>query len=105
MATGKRRRTRGPRWSVLLVALACAACSLPRSLRVSPTLGMHEPAFLASIAAYTDARFLGGNRVEILLDGDGTFPPLLDAIRGAQCSVTFAQYFWNSGAIGDDVVH
>jgi cardiolipin synthase len=81
MRPGTRPASRGTRCAFLLAALLCTSCSLPHSLRVSPGLEMRQPAFLATIGAYTDARFVGGNRVDILLDGDGTFPPLLDAIR------------------------
>lgn len=90
---------------MLVAAVAGVACALPRSLRVTPKLEMGQPSFLATIAAYTDARFVAGNQVEILLDGDGTFPRLLDAIRGARRSVTLEQYFWEAGPIADDIVH
>src|SRR5262245_17450114 len=66
---------------------------------------MGQQSFLATIAAYTDARFVPGNRVEILLDGDGTFPSLLDAIRAARRSVTFGKSSCDTGPIADEIVH
>jgi len=88
-----------------MAVLSCVACGSFTEPRVSPPLDLGQRSFLASVAAHTDARFVGGNRVEILLDGDGTFPRILQAIRAARRSITFLQYFYDTGPIADDVAN
>jgi cardiolipin synthase len=89
--------------SLLLAAVAaCAPLTTPHDL---PTLRSDDPAFYPTVAAHTGAPFLAGNRIEILLDGDGTFPRLLAAIRSAEHSVSLAQYFYGDGPIADEIAH
>jgi cardiolipin synthase len=101
------RRTRAARPGrrlAVLAALVAAACSQVAGPRIQPRLDTGQPAFRASISAHSDSPFVGGNRVEVLLNGDGTFPRLLGAIRGARRSITFQQYFFDQGPISDEVV-
>jgi cardiolipin synthase len=58
-----------------------------------------EPSFFPTIAAHTDAPILAGNRVELLFNGDQTFPAMLKAIRGARKTINYAQYLYQDGAI------
>jgi cardiolipin synthase len=88
---------------LIVVSLACAACGRVTPPRIEPPLDTGQRAFLASVSAHTDARFVGGNRVDVLLDGDGTFPRMLAAVRAARTSITFAQYFYDAGPISDDL--
>lgn len=43
---------------------------------------------------------MGGNRARELLNGDQIFPAMLQAIRGAQRSITFETYIYWSGDVG-----
>jgi len=43
-----------------------------------------------------------GNHVQLLLNGDQTFPAMLKAIRSAQQSITFETYIFWSGSIGNE---
>src|SRR5204863_2501162 len=43
---------------------------------------------------------LAGNRVNALINGDQIFPAMLEAIRGAQRSITLETYIYWSGDIG-----
>jgi cardiolipin synthase len=45
---------------------------------------------------------LPGNRFEVLRNGDEIFPPMLDAIRHAQKTITFETYIYWSGRIGQE---
>jgi cardiolipin synthase len=65
------------------------------------TLG--EPSFFPTIAAHTGAPIVGGNRIQILLNGEQTFPAMLKAIRSARKSITYAQYLFQDGAITDEL--
>jgi cardiolipin synthase len=42
---------------------------------------------------------MGGNKIDVLLNGEQTFPAMLKAIRGARRSITYAQYLYQDGAI------
>lgn len=64
-----------------------------------PEVTLGEPSFFPTIEAHTDALIVGGNRVELLLNGDGTFPVMLRAIKSAQATITFAQYLYQDGPI------
>ena len=86
----------------VVAALIGASCSWTTP-RISPELHLGERSFLASMSAHTDSPFVDGNRVEILLNGDGTFPRVLSAIRAARRSITFEQYFWDAGPISDEL--
>lgn len=88
------------------VAAAVSSISCARvAPRVSAPLEVEQRSFPASTSAHTDSEFVAGNRVEILLNGDGTFPRMLEAIRGARRSVTVEQYFFGPGPIADDFVN
>jgi cardiolipin synthase A/B len=45
---------------------------------------------------------LDGNLVEVLLNGDEIFPAMLQAIRGAQETITFETFIYWSGSIGKE---
>jgi cardiolipin synthase len=67
-----------------------------------PDLDSFEEA-LPSIAGMTKAIILDGNRAEILQNGDGFFPALLESIANAQETINFETYVWWTGGICDEV--
>jgi cardiolipin synthase len=77
--------------------------------RGNPKFGLtHEVAiesaeFLSSIAGATGAPFVPGNRIETLVNGDRFYPAILDAITGAQHSVTIEAYIFWDDALGNKV--
>jgi phosphatidylserine/phosphatidylglycerophosphate/cardiolipin synthase-like enzyme len=88
------------RWLPAIVfSIACAKV-LP--VYQIPEITVGEPAFFPTIEAYTDAPIVGGNRVEILLNGDQTFPVMLRDIKTARSTITFAQYLYEGGSISHD---
>src|SRR3954468_21750095 len=58
---------------------------------------------LPSIAGMTKAIILEGNRAEILQNGDGFFPALLESIAAARETICFETYVWWTGGICDEV--
>ncbi|HET9768260.1 MAG TPA: phospholipase D-like domain-containing protein [Thermoanaerobaculia bacterium] len=54
---------------------------------------------LPSIAGATHGTLLDGNRVEVLQDGDGFFPPLLADIAAAKETIHLESYVWWKGDI------
>jgi cardiolipin synthase A/B len=53
--------------------------------------------------AHTGSPVVGGNAVELLLNGDQIFPAKLAAIRSARRSITYAEYFYAEGENGREI--
>jgi cardiolipin synthase len=88
---------------VLLLGLMLYTNLRERDFRVQvPDISSFEEA-LPSIAGMTRAVVLPDNSAEILQNGDGFFPVLLDAIARAQESIHFETYVWWTGDICDEV--
>src|SRR5437867_658534 len=49
------------------------------------------------------APIVGGNAIELLLNGEQIFPAMVDAIRGARQTITYAQYFYEDGPVARDI--
>jgi cardiolipin synthase len=60
-----------------------------------------EPLFLPTMELYTNTELEPGNRVELLLNGDGTYPPLWRDLRSARATITVQMYFAIPGAVAD----
>jgi cardiolipin synthase len=56
------------------------------------------------LEAFAGAPIVGDNRVDILLNGEQTFPALLKAIRSAKVTVTFEAYIFHEGKVADEIV-
>ncbi len=90
------------RWLFFAAWLAgCASTPTPLSL---PALTIEDPAFKASLEAFAGAPIVGNNRVKILLNGEETFPSLIEAIRSAQKTITFEAYIFHEGKVADELV-
>lgn len=83
----------------MLVFIFCLACGKVRPVTELPDIAVGEPTFFPTLVAHTDAPILGGNRIDILLNGDETFPAMLRDIKSARQTITFAQYLYEGGAI------
>jgi cardiolipin synthase len=60
-----------------------------------------EPAFPMTVAVLVGTPMADGNRIEIALDGDGTFPRLWTDLRSARRSITVQLYYAASGRVAD----
>ena len=56
------------------------------------------PAFAHAVSKTTGVKWTHGNHVESLVNGNGFYPPMLKAIRGAKHSITFETYAYVSGS-------
>jgi cardiolipin synthase A/B len=83
------------------LAVGCAARVHPHV--ALPPLRLGEPSFFPTIEAYTSTPIVGGNQVDVLLNGDEIFPAMLTAIRGARKTITYAQYFYEDGPVARDI--
>jgi cardiolipin synthase len=86
-----------------LLLLLLSGCANITTINEMPSMVLGEPSFYPTIAAHTDASIIGGNRVELLFNGDQIFPAMLQAIRGARKSITYAQYFYEDGVIAHEI--
>ena len=68
--------------------------------RVERLYSLEDPRFMHELGVLLGPPFIGGNRHQVLLNGDQIFPPMLAAIRSAQKSITFETYIYWSGDIG-----
>jgi len=90
------------KWLVLIFALSCAKVLTVYQI---PEILVGEPSFFPTIEAYTDAPIVGGNRIELLFNGDETFPRMLRDIKSAISTITFAQYLYEDGSIANELAH
>jgi cardiolipin synthase A/B len=64
-------------------------------------IGVSEPEFPLMATMATGAWLAPGNRVEVLLNGDETYPRLWDDLRSAQRSITLQLYYGAPGRMAD----
>src|SRR5712692_6606789 len=86
-----------------LLLLLLSGCAIITPIKDMPRIVLGEPSFYPTISAHTDASIISGNRVELLFNGDQIFPAMLQAIRGAEKSITYAQYFVEDSAIAHEI--
>ena len=97
------------RWTLIAVVAALALIGflhLTRGTAVRHVRGVgaegipiavSEPQFPLNVTMLTGASLSAGNRVEVALNGDGTYPRLWDDLRSAQESITLQLYYGASG--------
>jgi len=61
-----------------------------------------DPQFIHVMGVLLGPPVLGGNRYQVLLNGDQIFPSMLAAIRGARQTINFETYIYWSEAIGKE---
>ena len=62
---------------------------------------VRDPLFPRSIELFTGTHIEAGNKVEILLNGEGTYPQLWKDIGSAQRTLTVKLYYSQPGAVAD----
>ena len=87
----------------LLLSAATAGCVKVTPHFSLPPLSLGEPSFFPTLEAYALAPIVGGNSVEFLLNGEQIFPSMVEAINGAQRTITYAQYFYEEGPVARDI--
>jgi cardiolipin synthase len=68
--------------------------------QVKREYALHDAQYQRALGVMLGPPITGGNRFEAFQNGDGIFPPMLAAIRGAKKSITFETYIYWSGDIG-----
>jgi cardiolipin synthase len=86
----------------LLLTVTTGCAGMPPHLEL-PTLDIKQPAFAATLGAYTGTAVVGGNRVEILLNGNEIFPTKVAAIGKARRTINYAQYVFEDGQPANEI--
>ena len=92
-------------WAIGAGAMALV-CYLLAPPAPPPRFGLdHEfstdsPEFIGTVAGASGGPFLDGNTLELLNNGDAFYPPMLDAIKSAEHSITIEAYIYWAGDIG-----
>ncbi len=101
------------RWALIAVVLVIALIGflfITRGTAVRHVRGVgvdgtpvapSEPQFALSATLLTGTVLSTGNRVELALNGDGTFPRLWDDLRSARQSITIQMYYGQPGQVAD----
>ena len=88
--------------AVLLGVLAAGCDSVPGH-ETLPRLDVDDRTFAATMEAHTSSPVIGGNAIDVLLNGDGIFPAKIAAIRAARTSINYAEYFYAEGHIAGEI--
>ena len=99
------------KWLVVgvTVALTVLALAIARNFvggergverRITHLYSVHDSAFGRAMGLALGPSIVGGNQVVALLNGDEIFPAMLEAIRGAQKTITVETYIYWAGEIG-----
>jgi cardiolipin synthase A/B len=81
--------------------------SIPLLLKDSPLpegVSSSARALATLVGAATGEPLLGGNAVDLLVDGDEAYPAMLEAIDGATQSVALMTYIFDRGQVADQFV-
>ena len=101
------------RWTLLVVVLSLALIGflhITRGTAVRHVRGVAadgaaiavgEPEFALMATMATGAWLAPGNRVDVMRNGDGTFPRLWEDLRSAQRSITLQLYYGAPGRMAD----
>jgi cardiolipin synthase A/B len=66
-------------------------------------IAVSDPHFPLNVTMLTGAWLVPGNRVEVALNGDGTYPRLWDDLRSARDSITLQVYYGAPGRMADTI--
>src|SRR5437763_1406262 len=91
------------RLSAAALCLTLSACTLSRPHYATPDIAVGQPTFVRTLEAHADAELVRGNRAQVLLNGDEIFPAMLEAIRGATSTITFANFIYEKGDVARDM--
>lgn len=79
-----------------------SARKLQEPIRVN--YGPADAPFISAMGPIVGAEFMGGNRIETLVNGDQFFPAMLQAISEAKKTITLESYIWTSGHISNKFI-
>ncbi|MGJ8697895.1 MAG: phospholipase D-like domain-containing protein [Verrucomicrobiaceae bacterium] len=69
---------------------------------LEPAAGLNAPAPAPAIAQKTGIPWTSGNHIRTLINGDQFYPPMLEAIRSAEKTITFETFAYVPGFVAND---
>jgi cardiolipin synthase A/B len=84
-----------------IVAVLLAVAQDQETLKIQSSYTVDDPQFPAYSAALLGVNATGGNRYEVLTNGDQIFPSMLAAINAAQRRISLETYIYEKGTVGD----
>ena len=88
---------------ILFTMFLLVGCAKVLAVREIPQVTVGDASFFRTIEAHTGAPIVAGNNIEVLLNGDQTFPRMLRDIKSAKSTITFAQYLYEDGPIAQEL--
>jgi cardiolipin synthase A/B len=76
----------------------------PRRMALIARPPVGSEAFMMAVSGAVNAPLMRGGKARLLNNGDEIFPALLDALRGARCTINFMVYIWEPGRAAEQVV-
>jgi cardiolipin synthase len=70
--------------------------------KIERLYSVEDPQFQRTMGLMLGPSIVGGNKVDVLLNGDQIFPAMLTAIRAAKKTISFETYIYWSEAIGEE---
>lgn len=101
-------RPRRRRWPyVVIIVLTLVGMLLfiaqdPRTLKVESAVAASDPRFPDYISTIVNVPITRGDSYQVLQNGDGFYPAMLDAIKSAKRSIELEVYNYNEGRAGDE---
>jgi cardiolipin synthase len=89
--------------AILLAVTGITGCGSVPKHETLPSLGASDRGFAVAMEAHTSSPVVGGNAIDVLLNGDAIFPAKLAAIRAARTSINYAEYFYADGPIAAEI--
>jgi cardiolipin synthase len=86
--------------AMALVSYLIAPPAAPPRFGLDHEFAVDSDEFRATVAGASGGPFIGGNRLELLNNGDAFYPPMLAAIKAAEHSITIEAYIYWAGEIG-----
>ena len=83
-----------------VIALLLLASKDLETLQIESQHAAQEPLFPQYVAALLGAQATGGNRYDVLINGDQIFPSMLAAIADARHRISFESYIYEKGVVG-----
>jgi cardiolipin synthase len=71
--------------------------------RIDPLYGVEDPPFRRALGHLLGPSIVPGNKIDPLYNGEEIFPAMLEAIRGAQKTITFETFIYWSGWIAREL--
>jgi cardiolipin synthase A/B len=84
-----------------IIAALLAIAQDQETLKIESAYAAEDRRFPAYLAALLGADATGGNRYQVLTNGDQIFPSMLGAISEAKRRVSFETYIYEKGSVGD----